>query len=110
MQRYPIPHSGFLNLWGQHVAHLGKSRLQSKQTLKLLRRGVEGNADEGIHIGSKCSISYMNISSLFFNGSKKAPLQLPQSGALDSNEHNDWWSECLHGPAILGLHRDCGLH
>jgi hypothetical protein len=61
MQGNTVPNSAFLNLWRKSVANLGKCRLQCLQPGKLLRVGVERNANDGIHIGSILTTSYMNI-------------------------------------------------
>jgi hypothetical protein len=65
MQGHPVPYFAFLHLGRQGIADFCKSRLQSQQTLELLGRCVEWYADDGIHIGSEYSRSYMNISSPF---------------------------------------------
>jgi hypothetical protein len=65
VQSHPVPHTCALHLWRQGIADLGKRRLQGLQPRKLLWRGVKGNANYGIHIGTDSISSYMKFSSSF---------------------------------------------
>jgi hypothetical protein len=80
VQGHSVPHTRALNLRGQGVAHLCKSRLQSLQPGKLLGCGVKGDANYGIHIGTDSKPSYMNISRCFEKISKlfECPESVPQ--------------------------------
>ena len=64
VQGHPVPDPGLLHLRRQRIAHLRKHRPQLAQACALFGAGVEGNADQKVHIGRNYSHILYEVSRL----------------------------------------------